>query len=78
MSYYCPVAHLSVAGNLDEFRIPDTTLGKRICRLRLIWGYVNGKIQPCILHPGVQYPNFSPATFEEVYNDDTRREAIQH
>ncbi len=60
-----PRRQLSIAGNLDEFKIPDTNLGKEICKLHIVWGWVDGVMQPCIWMEGVNYPNFRPATKQE-------------
>lgn len=68
-SKYFPAKQLSIAGNRDEFHIPTSELGDTVCRFHLVWGKVNGEIQPCILHPGVKYPNFKPVKAKEVYND---------
>ena len=68
-SIYFPAMQLSIAGNRDEFCIPASPLGDAICSCHLVWGKVNGEIQPCILHPGVHYPDFQPASAKEVYND---------
>lgn len=71
MNKIFPAAQLSRAGNLLEFQIPDTELGKVICDFHLVWGRVNGAIQPCILHPAVRYPRFQPITAEQVYASST-------
>lgn len=67
MSKIFPAAQLSRAGNLLEFQIPDTELGKVICDFHLVWGRVNGAILPCILHPAVRYSRFQPITDENVF-----------
>ncbi len=67
MSLYYPAISLSLAGNHEEFNIPSTPLGVAVCQLRLIWGRVEGNIQPCILHSGVHYPGFQPVSRKEVY-----------
>lgn len=66
-----PAHQLSVMGNAAEFSIPDTTFGKAVCGLHLVWGRVEGAIQPCILHPAVRYPGFQPVTADEVYATPT-------
>ncbi|MBR1982686.1 MAG: hypothetical protein IKA23_08050 [Akkermansia sp.] len=66
-SIFFPAHQLSLVGNRDEFSIPDSPLGNLICQQRLVWGKVNGEIQPCILHPGIKYPDFQPAKAKEVY-----------
>ena len=66
MSLY-PAQQLSVAGNREEFSIPPTPLGDLVCRLHLVWAKVNGEIQPCINHPLVSYPGFTPVRGKEVY-----------
>lgn len=58
--------YLSVKGNLDEFGIPDTELGRRVCGFRLAWGVVDKRVQPCIICAGLTYPNFRFASREEV------------
>ena len=57
---------LSVAGNHDEFSIPETPLGDEICKLPLGWGWVEGTLQACIKLKGVHYPSFRPATRKEI------------
>ena len=66
MSLY-PAQQLSVAGNREEFSIPPTPLGDLVCRFHLSWAKVNGEIQPCINHPLVSYPGFTPVRGKEVY-----------
>ena len=66
-SLFFPKHQLSIAGNRDEFSIPHSDLGDAICSFHLVWGKVNGQIQPCILHPGLSYPGFQPVTAKEVY-----------
>ena len=66
---FYPAAQLSIAGNHDEFGIPVTPLGDAICGCRIVWGWVAGELQPCILHKGVHYPGFVPATAKEVYDE---------
>lgn len=61
------IAHLSIKGNLDVFRLPDTHLGRTICEFCLAWGVVDKKVQPCIICSGLTYPNFRFATREEVH-----------
>ena len=67
LSSFYPAHRLSLEGNRVEFCIPDSALGTLICRQRLVWGKVNGVIQPCILHPGIKYPDFQPVKAEKVY-----------
>ncbi len=62
-----PATALSAAGNHEEFRIPDSPLGEAVCGFRLAWGWVDGTVQPCIIHEGVAYPGFRPATANEAY-----------
>ena len=67
-----PKEQLSVRGNIEEFRLPDTPLGRLVASFHLVWGYVRfeGKhiLQPCIYAPGlVDYPGFIPASVEQVY-----------
>lgn len=69
--YIYPAHQLSIMGNMEEFCMPDTTLGKAVCCFHLVWGRVNGVIQPCILHPAVRYPGFQPITADEVYAPPT-------
>ncbi len=69
-SSFYPAHRLSIAGNRDEFGIPTSDLGEAICSFRLVWGQVNGEIQPCILHSGVTYPGFQPVSAKEVYEDE--------
>ena len=72
MSAEClyPAAQLSMQGNREEFGIPETPLGDAVCRCRLVWGWVAGHLQPCILHAGVSYPGFRFATAKEVYHEN--------
>lgn len=69
MDYY-PRVQLSAAANMEEFGLPDTPLGRLVAEMPLVWGRVDGEIQPCILHPDVHYPGFMPVTAEEVYDED--------
>lgn len=69
-SYY-PSQPLSVPGNREEFHIPSTRAGDVVCRFHLVWGRVEGRLQPCILTEGVSYPGFQPAGAREVYGDET-------
>lgn len=62
-----PATALSAAGNHEEFRIPGSRLGDAVCGFQLAWGWVAGAVQPCIIHEGVAYPGFRPATPKEVY-----------
>lgn len=64
-----PAQQLSSAGNRVEFSIPATPLGDLVCRFHLVWAKVNGEMQPCINHPSVYYPGFTPVRGKEVYNE---------
>ena len=64
-----PKHQLSIAGNREEFSIPETPLGDTVCSFRLVWGRVAGVIQPCILMKGVHYPGFQPVSKREVYEE---------
>ena len=66
-SIFFPKHQLSIAGNRDEFSIPHSDLGDTVCSFHLVWAKVNGEIQPCINHPMVSYPGFTPVRGKEVY-----------
>lgn len=66
-SVFYPAQQLSMPGNLEEFSIPNTPLGRAVAGFRMVWAKVEGNIQPCIFHPGVRYPGFQPVTAKEVY-----------
>lgn len=69
MTYY-PAQQLSVPGNREEFRIPSTRVGNAVCHFHLVWGRVEGRLQPCILTEGLRYPGFQPVKGKEVYGDE--------
>ena len=63
---FVPKQQLSIVGNHDEFDIPVTPLGDAVCRLHIVWGRVEGRLQPCIYMEGVSYPGMQPPTRQEL------------
>lgn len=60
------VPELSIAGNHEEYGIPNTPLGEAVCSLPLTWGLVEGHVQACIISPLVSYPGFVRLTRREA------------
>ncbi|MCD8071174.1 MAG: hypothetical protein LUE08_07320 [Akkermansiaceae bacterium] len=41
--------HLSIRGNMEEFRLPASGLANQVAKLRLGWGWIHGHWQPVIM-----------------------------
>ena len=57
---------LSLYANHIEFGIPENRLGNLICSLPLVWGRVDGKVQPCIYIKEITYPSFERISRKEA------------